>query len=285
MKKYLKLMRVHHYVKNLLVFAALAFSGQFFSVDKLIAGAIGFAAFCAASSAIYIINDIKDREKDRCHPTKRNRPVASGAVTVKNACILMAFLFVVAAVASIPIYNPVAIALLGAYIILNIAYSFGLKNLPIIDIFILVSGFVIRVLYGAIITDIAVSDWLYLTVISVSFYFALGKRRNELKRVSAGETRATLKYYSEKFLDKIMYMCLGLANAFYALWAMDKKNTMNNGRMIIWTVPLVLLISMAYSMNIEGDSDGDPVEVLLRDKKLLILCAIYIIMMGLLLYV
>lgn len=278
-------MRVHHYIKNFLVFAALAFSGQFFDTKKLINGGIGFITFCAISSVIYIINDMRDCEKDHVHPVKCNRPIAAGQVSLRQACVLIAVFLGVAICTTCFIYNLMSLVLLAVYIILNVAYSFGLKDVPIIDIFILVSGFLIRVLYGALITEITVSDWLYLTVISISFYFALGKRRNELKRISHGETRAVLRFYSEQFLDKVMYMCLGLANVFYALWAMDKADTMNNGRLIIWTVPLTLLISMAYSMNVEGDSDGDPVEVLLHDKLLIVLCLIYFIILGVLLYI
>jgi hypothetical protein len=117
--------------------------------------------------------------------------------------------------------------------------------------------------------SIEVSGWLYLTVISVSFYFSLGKRRNELVRQGDGQTRQVLKYYTKAFLDKNMYMFLGLANVFYALWAMENEN-----KSVIWTVPLVLLICMRYSLDIEGDSDGDPVEVLVHDKVLIALCLV-----------
>lgn len=143
----------------------------------------------------------------------------------------------------------------------------------------------IRILYGAFVTEITISNWLYLTVIALSFYFALGKRRNELKHISAGETRQVLKAYPINFLDKNMGMCLTLANVFYALWSMDEKTkSFYNNDYLIFTVPIVLLITMKYSLDIEGESDGDPVEVLLHDKVLLALCVLYLAVMFMILY-
>ncbi len=278
-------MRVHHYIKNFLVFAALICSGQLFQFDKLISGLAGFLAFCMVSSVVYIINDIRDKDKDRKHPTKCKRPIAAGTVSVKGACILSAVLLAIAIVCNCITFHIVSTSLLALYLVLNLAYSFGLKNIPIVDITILVSGFLIRILYGAVITQITISNWLYLTVIAISFYFALGKRRNELKHISSGETRQVLKAYPVSFLDKSMSMCLTLANTFYALWSMDEKTIATyNSNYLIFTVPIVLLITMKYSMAVEGESDGDPVEVLLHDKILLTLCVLYVAVMFMILY-
>lgn len=285
MKHYIILMRVHHYIKNFLVFAALICSGQLFQFDKLISGLTGFLAFCMVSSVVYIINDIRDKDKDRKHPTKCKRPIAAGTVSVKGACILAAVLLAIAIVCNCVTFHIVSTSLLALYLVLNLAYSFGLKNIPIVDITILVSGFLIRILYGAVITQITISNWLYLTVIAISFYFALGKRRNELKHISSGETRQVLKAYPVSFLDKSMSMCLTLANTFYALWSMDEKTiAFYDNNYLVFTVPIVLLITMKYSMAVEGESDGDPVEVLLHDKILLTLCVVYVSVMFMILY-
>lgn len=284
MKPYLKLMRPHHYIKNFLVFAALACSGQFFQHAKLTAGILGFVAFCLVSSIVYIINDIRDVEKDRLHPTKCKRPIAAGTVSVRNAWILAALLAIIAGICNLLVFRAASTALLLLYLVLNLAYSFGLKNVPLVDVTILVSGFLIRVLYGAVITDIVISNWLYLTVISLAFYFSLGKRRNELKQLGSGETRKVLKYYPVNFLDKGMSMCLTLAIVFYALWSMDANTVASYGPNLVFTVPVVMLIVLKYSMNIEGDSDGDPVEVLVHDKILLALVAIYLLAMLAILY-
>lgn len=285
MKHYLKLMRMHHYIKNGLVFAALACSGNLFVWDKLSDGIFGFAAFCMISSVVYIINDIRDAEKDRKHPTKCKRPIAAGNISVKNAWVIATVLFAAAVVYNALTFNILATALLALYLILNLAYSFGLKNIIIVDVTILVAGFLIRILYGALVTKITISNWLYLTVIAVAFYFALGKRRNELKHLGDGETRQVLKFYPINFLDKNMGMCLTLANVFYALWSMDEKTmSLYNNDYLIFTVPIVLLITMKYSLDIESESDGDPVEVLLHDKVLLVLCVIYLATMFMILY-
>lgn len=284
-KQYLKLMRPKHYIKNCLVFAALACSGHLFEKDRFLAGVVGFAAFSFVSSVVYIVNDIQDREKDACHPTKRNRPIAAGTVSVPAAWI-MAFLLLVAALGcNAAVFHVSSTLLLLLYLGLNLGYSFGLKNVPLVDVTILTAGFLIRVLYGAVATGIVISDWLWLTVIAISFYFSLGKRRNELQKISGGETRAVLAFYTPRFLDKAMYMCLGLANTFYALWCMDAGTTkMYGGVSLILTVPIVLLITLRYSMDVEGDSDGDPVEVLLHDKVLILLCGVYLGTMFVILY-
>lgn len=279
-------MRVHHYIKNLLIFAPLACSGQLFRMEKLLPGVAGFWAFCLISSAVYILNDLKDVEKDRKHPTKCKRPIASGAVSKHSAAVLAVICILCGGglcAASGKSYG--ALIWLAVYLGMNVAYSLGLKNVPLVDIAILAAGFLIRILYGACLTQIVISNWLYLTVMAMALYFALGKRRNELKQLG-GETRAVLKAYPVSFLDKNMSMCLTLANVFYALWSMD-ANTQQayHSDFVIFTVPIVLLITLRYSMNVEGDSDGDPVEVLLHDKTLLLLCLVYAAAMFIILYV
>lgn len=276
----IKLMRVKHYIKNGLVFAALACSGRLFEKEKLFAGLMGFAAFCLVSSVVYIVNDIRDREKDACHPTKKERPIASGDVSVREAGVLAAALLAGAFVCNGAVFHVWSSLLLVLYLLLNLAYSLGLKNVPLVDVTILTAGFLIRMIYGAVVTEIAISDWLWLTVTTISFYFSLGKRRNELRQFGGGQTREVLRHYTSAFLDKAMYMCLGLANAFYALWCVDMRKTqMYGGVNMTPTALIVLLITLRYSMDVEGNSDGDPVEVLLRDKILLVLTGAYLLVM------
>lgn len=278
MKDYIKLIRMKHYVKNLLIFIPLFFGREIMKSEKLIQAFGGFICFCLISSAVYIFNDWRDREKDRNHPTKKNRPIASGRVKPRNAIILMLIFIVVAAIISIKIGNVESMLLLFLYLGLNIAYSMGLKNWPIIDIVILASGFVMRVVYGGLITDISISKWLYLVITTGSLYMGLGKRRNELKRQK--NTREVLKYYNEAFLDKNMYVCVALTDVFYALWTLEMANTL-----ISWTVPIFIVILMCYSLDIEGNSDGDPVEVILKDKILLGLVLVYGILIFGLIYI
>lgn len=285
MRKYIKLLRMHHYMKNALVIAALACSGQIFDPAKLYSCLIGFAAFCTLSSAVYIFNDIRDLDKDRLHETKKDRPLASGDVSLRSAKIIGLVLVCASFVLNALVFRITSTVWLAVYLVLNILYSLGLKNVPLVDISILVAGFVIRVLYGASIAEVSVSNWLYLTVVAFSFMLAFGKRRNEIINGGGAETRSVLKHYSEGFLDKSMYMCLGLTNTFYALWTMD-SSTISHYRSdyLIFTVPIVLIITLKYMMDIESDSDGDPVEVLLHDKILLGLCTAYLLVMFGILY-
>lgn len=279
-RNYLKLMRVKHYIKNLLIFAPLIFSGDFFNGDNIFVVFGGSIAFSLLSSVVYIINDLHDVEKDRKHPSKCKRPLASGSVSRKQAYILAICLYIMSLLchfllnASWPYYGYLMI-----YLIINFAYSFGLKDHPVIDIAILSAGFLLRVLYGGAIVHIAVSNWLLLTVISLSFYLSLGKRRNELARQNGTDTRKVLAFYNNAFLDKNMYMFLSLANAFYALWSAGNQNSL-----LIWTVPIVMLICLRYSLDIEGDSEADPVEVLLGDRTLISFCLLYGIVIMCILY-
>ena len=286
MKYYLQEMRVHHYIKNLLVFAPLVCSGQFLDPDKLLPSVYAFLSFCFISSAVYFINDIRDIEKDRNHPTKRNRPIAAGRISVRSAWVFTAVLIALAFLFNCLCFRPVASVLLVLYFLLNLGYSFGLKNVPLLDITILAAGFLIRAMYGTVVTGIEMSDWLYLVILSAAFYLGLGKRRNELKKQGNEDTREVIRKYPISFLGSNMYICMGLTFVFYALWTMDEQTIeAYHGNRLIWTVPLVMLIFMKYSMTVEGNSDGDPVEVLLHDKVLLGLCALYLLLMVALLYI
>lgn len=272
-------MRIHHYLKNGLIFSPLLFSGLLFNVSLIKTTILGFIAFSLIASVVYIINDINDVELDKLHPTKSKRPLASGEISINSARFVAISLIFIAFIINTFISgnSPMSWVILILYLILNVAYSKGLKNYPIVDVAILVSGFVLRVIYGSAITNIEISSWLYLTVISMSFYLGLGKRRNELLK-QKDLSRKVLKYYNHNFLDKNMYMCLALTIVFYALWTVDPiTNQKINNNLLTWTVPIVILICMKYSLNIEKDSDGDPVEVVIKDKLLLLFVVLFIL--------
>ena len=283
MKKYLKLIRVKHWIKNFLIFLPLIFSRNI-NATNILLSILGFISFSFASSIIYIVNDIRDKEKDKNHPTKKNRPIAAGTISITNALIVATLLLIItiAILIYLSTFNKFISIYIITYILINIMYSFGLKNIPLLDVFILALGFLIRVLYGGALINVEVSNWLFLTVLSISFYLGLGKRRNELiaQEKTGNTTRSVLKYYNKEFLDKNMYMCLSMTIIFYSLWCQDL-----NSDYIMWTIPIVLLICMKYSLNIESNSSGDPVEVLLKDKILMLLVGIYAIAILLTLYV
>lgn len=285
-KNYLKLMRIQHYIKNFLIFLPLIFSLNFYDLTMDLKVILGFVVFSLTCSIVYIINDIHDMDKDKMHPKKCKRPIAAGTVSKKEAYVLAVVLLIIIIIINILAnLNFFSMGILLLYLVLNILYTLKLKKVPLIDVIILVLCYVIRVVYGAVLINVFVSYWLYLTIISFAFYLSLGKRRNELDiKDMSGEnenTREVLKYYTKGFLDKNMYMCLALTIVFYSLWCVDTSTIEKfNVNYLMCTIPLLIIICMKYSLNIEGDSYGDPVEVLLSDRILMILVILYVISMG-----
>lgn len=279
--KYLKLMRIKHYIKNFLVFAPLFFSMHFTDLDSVTQVLFGFISFSLISSVVYILNDINDIEKDRAHPIKKNRPLANGQISTKAASYLAIGLFSVSVLIEYLFHHTwVSISLMLGYLIINIAYSKGLKKIPIIDVSIIVSGFLLRVFYGGAILDIRISNWLVLTILAISYYLAFGKRRNELKK-NGDVSRDVLKHYNAEFLDKMMYVMLGLFIVFYSMWSVSSQEM---SEILIWSVPIVILIVLKYSLIIENDSFGDPADVVFSDKTLIGLILLYGIFMIITLY-
>lgn len=275
-------MRPFHWVKNLLIFVPLFFNGRILSISKVWLLIVAFLAFSFIASSVYILNDVKDADKDRLHPKKRFRPIASGKVSKKQAVIFWIFLFTISILLMGLIGNIVGSYLVSfilplIYLLMNLLYSNGLKNIPLVDVSIIAAGFVIRLYYGALVCGVTVSDVLLLTVISASFFLGFGKRRNELKKGTS--TRKVLQAYNIYFLDKIMYVFISLTLVFYSFWTILK------GRNLVYTVPLAMLIVADYCLIIESDSsDGDPAEVLKNSKSLMCLLGVFILSMFVGLY-
>lgn len=290
-------LRVKHWVKNALVFFPLVFAGRALNPQSLFEGCLAFIAFCFVSSFVYILNDVKDIESDRMHPTKRNRSIASGRVKVPVAMALAIALAIIAIAITSLFAQKVwqSIILIALYGLLNIAYSFGAKNIPVVDIGILAAGFLLRVLYGGTFCGIPISSWLFLTVLSLAFYFALGKRRGELKRYGAAARKSLQKNggghgYTADFLDKNMYVFLACGFVFYSLWTFERIGSFSasfnfSTLLFVLGIPMAMLICMRYSMDVESDDcDGDPVNTVLADKPLLLMIALWVLIMLLSVY-
>lgn len=288
MFNYLKLLRVKHYLKNILLFMPAFFGMQIGKADIILKLGLSFIAFSLTTSFVYIINDIKDAPRDRLHELKKTRPIAAGIISGRQAGSIAAvcltgsliFHFMAVGFGGNGIWSTGYLIL---YLALNILYSMGLKNKAIIDIFILASGFVIRLLYGAAVSGIVSSNWLILTVIMIALYMALGKRRNELLKVENGETRAVLKAYSREYLDAWLHICEAIGLVFYSLWSTEGTVAGINNYMI-WTVPVVLAIVMRYDLCLTKKTYGDPIELLYNDKYLLIMAVIYVAMLYVIRY-
>jgi 4-hydroxybenzoate polyprenyltransferase len=270
--------RVKHYIKNTLVFLPLVFSLNLKDISQVLISALVFIAFCALSSGIYVINDIADAPKDRLHPDKKHRPIASGALSVKAGKALAAACFAVFAAFAFLLTlktGPVSAVLLLSYAAVNICYSFFLKRYAIIDVFCVMAGFLLRIEAGAAAIGVPVSSWLLLTIMSLSLYLGFGKRRGELGVKSGG--RDVLAKYGQAFLDQALSSMMTLSIAFYALWAIDAQTVSRLGTdKIIWTVPLVSAGLLRYAMR-TGENAGDPMSVILSDRPTRIIMVIYVL--------
>lgn len=278
MKNILKLIRVKHWVKNFLIFIPLITS-KLVSYENVWKTTWGFIAFSLLASVVYIFNDLKDIELDKLHPQKKNRPLASGAIS-KNIAIYIAILMLIGGISINILINKniknFSNYFLGVYFFINLIYSWGMKNFAIIDIILLATGFVLRVYYGASLIDVLVSDWLFLTILSASLFLGLGKRKKELK--NSKKSRKVLEEYNEEFLNNFQYLFLGLTLVFYSLWTINQNITY-----LYLTIPLVIIIFMRYCLIIEKSNEGDPTTIFYKDKFLIILCIFYGISMVLLL--
>lgn len=289
MKEFLKLIRIKHWLKNILVFLPIFFSINILDPKYIKLSILAFIVFCLSSSIVYIINDLKDLEKDKNHPIKKERPLASGVISKNQAILTIIILSIILVITTVFLYtivNSILVFIIPViYIVMNILYSYILKDIPIIDVGIIVLGFVLRVMYGGIVTDIEVSKYLYLMIIFGAFFLGFGKRRNEIIK-NGSKSRKSLDLYNKDFLDKNMYVMLGLAVVSYTLWCVDKSTITRVGNdYLFWTIPIVIIILQLYSLNIEGNSYGDPIEVILSDKKLIIMSIIYSIIMTIILYI
>lgn len=271
LKLMMKLIRVKHWVKNLLIFIPIIFNGDLLNIRKLKQVVWGWMIFCLISSVVYIINDLNDYIDDQNNEIKKCRPIASGEISAKTAYFIAILFIALACIICFQKKNFVLLILPLFYLVLNILYTYKLKAIPIIDVFSIALGFCIRVYYGSMVIDISLSKWVYLAVLSGSIYLALGKRRNELMNYSING-RYVLSYYTAAYLEKNMYLCLTLCLVFYSLSCIAADTKIAQlGKDLTWTIPPVLLLSLKYNLTLENAADGDPTEIIFSDKILLLL--------------
>lgn len=287
----IKLGRPIHWVKNLGIFAAVVFSGDLFNFNKLILVFWAFWAFNFAASAIYIFNDIMDVERDRLHPIKKKRPVASGKVPVPVAFLASFMSLGIALVWAEAISHPFFVLLL-VYVILQASYSIFLKHIHIIDILIIASGFILRVYSGAFIVDAHLSVWFLLCVVSAALFLASGKRRAEYgAQRGEGATRKSLSDYSKELLNSYVTM---FGNAAWMSWALftfyesprvvtplwiflaEFSNTTSINKLLMITIPVTIFGIMRYQSLIFKERSEAPEKLLLTDKPLVASIAIWV---------
>lgn len=271
MLSFFSLIRIHHWLKNLLVLFPAFFSGKFFCPQELFLSFRAFFSFSLLASAVYIFNDLYDMKKDQRHPVKCHRPLASGKVSKLSAILMFLFLIVLSVVLDLA-YSSTrsSLVILLIYLILNLGYSISWKNIPLVDIVILASGFVLRLFYGGEFMQIPISHWLFLCIMTSAMFLGIGKRRNELRQFGEKrKTRLVLHFYKETFLDQHLHNFGVLALVFYSLWTLTISTT---GIALVWSVPFCILLFFRYTYIIESSqSSGDPVNVIIKDWPLLTL--------------
>lgn len=230
--------------------------------------AAAFGIFCLASSSIYILNDLCDIEHDKINPAKKNRPIASGKIKKVHAIILMLVLLPVAILFAY-FLNTRFFIIIDIYLILNIAYSFGLKNVVILDAMIVAVGFLLRAFAGCVVIHVKVTPWLFICTLSLALTLSFGKRRNELNvlKTRAKDFRGTLEFYNTQFLDIILTICSTTAVVTYALYTMANDTVLRFGsQRLILTMPFVLYGVFRYLYLIyTKNKGGDPTRLLLKD--------------------
>lgn len=266
----LKTMRLRQWTKNGFVFFALVFDKQLFSIDPFLRTLEGFFLFCLISSAVYLFNDIFDIEADRQHPEKKNRPLASGILPVGMAWGAAILLTAVA----IPVgylISPAFAGIIALYLIVNLLYSRWLKHVPILDVFIVSSGFVLRVAAGVVLITVErFSPWLYVITTLFSLYLGFGKRRAEMSLLEqgAGSHRKVLDGYTIPLLDQLITIVSGTTIVTYSLYTFTAPNLPENHSMML-TIPFVMYGIFRYLQLIQtGHAAGAPEEVALKDRPL-----------------
>nr|WP_321454642.1 decaprenyl-phosphate phosphoribosyltransferase [uncultured Cohaesibacter sp.] len=265
----IKLLRPKQWIKNSFVLAPLAFSGLFLDGAAIKAALIAMLYFCAASSATYILNDYQDIERDRQHPKKsKSRPLASGEVSTSQAAVLLLMLY--GFICTSYFFSPSVTWILLIYMLQNIAYTYILKHQPVIDIFLIAIGFVLRVYAGAFVLDVPVSSWMFSTTLCLALYLASIKRLQELQQ-SGQDGRSVLKYYTPKLVERYAEMSATGALLFYSLFVIT-----NQPQMAI-TIPIVLFGLFRYWFIVDTQDGGEsPTDALLSDWQILLTILVWI---------
>ncbi|HEV2636818.1 MAG TPA: decaprenyl-phosphate phosphoribosyltransferase [Actinocrinis sp.] len=269
--------RPKQWVKNVLVFTAPLAAGKIGHADTLGYGAIAFAAFCLAASAVYYANDALDVESDRRHPKKRFRPIAAGLVPIRLAWVVVVLLSA-AAIAVALTANPATAVVIAIYLAMHLAYSAWFKHVLVLDLVMVAAGFLLRSMIGGIAAGIPLSQWFLLTTGFGSLFMVAGKRYSELKLMGddAGLTRKSLADYSASYLQFVWQMAAGLTILTYSLWAFQMSQgaagvPWHEISIVPWT-----FVFLRYAMFVDQGKAGEPEDVVLGDRMIMVLGAVWL---------
>lgn len=287
----IKLLRPTQWVKNAFIFIPLFFSGNIFNFDLLLECLISFISFSFAASSIYCLNDLKDVEVDRIHPEKRLRPIASGKVSKKEAIsvfIILTILWILIPILLLSINPPGVTALIAAYVVLNILYCYALKQYPIIDVFIISAGFVIRLVVGGFCTDLWLSPWIVCLTFLLALFLAFAKRRDDviISRDSGIEVRKSSRNYNTAFLNSTLGIIASVTLVCYLLFCMspDVINRFHTEFLYITALFVLAGLLRYLQVAIVDLKSGSPTKVLMKDRFIQICILCWIISFVIIIY-
>lgn len=279
-----KAARPRQWVKNVLVLAAPALGGQIGDTDVLFAAAIAFVAFCCAASGIYFINDVRDIEEDRAHPTKRFRPIPAGEVPIRLAVVVGIGLLLAGLAVSLAA-NWELFAVIATYEVVSLTYCLALKDEPVIDIAIIASGFLLRAVAGGAAAEIALSQWFLLAASFGSLFMAAGKRYAEAMMVEPGDasTRRSLSEYSASYLRFVWSVAAAILIMTYGLWAFEIKQLNGTPWAAISIAPFVLAV-LRYAVDVDAGRAAAPEDIALSDRVLQGLAVVWLTLVAIAVY-
>ncbi|HOD95821.1 MAG TPA: decaprenyl-phosphate phosphoribosyltransferase [Candidatus Hydrogenedentes bacterium] len=283
---WIRLLRVYQWTKNALVLMPLVFAQQLLNPEAAVRSLLATVAFCLASSATYIVNDLRDRESDRNHPTKRMRPLASDAVAPVPASLFSAALLVLSLALAFHLNWAFLLSLL-TYLALTASYSFFLKDLFIVDVIAVALGFVVRAIAGAVVIDVVFSNWLIVCTLFLALFLGLGKRRGEIALLEedAADHREVLHHYSIDFIDKMLIVVAGGAMITFTIYTCSPEVVSRIGTdKLYMTLPFVIYGLARYLWLVEQNETGDPSQVLLKDLPTCVAVLLWAITCALIIY-
>jgi 4-hydroxybenzoate polyprenyltransferase len=283
----IRLLRLHHWIKNLFLFTPIFFAGEFFNTEKVYNTALGFLAFGLIASSIYVLNDIRDIEEDRNHPRKSTRPIASGEVSLATGYVAT----IICLLLSLGLSYYISISFLIVVVIyftINVGYSLGLKNISILDIMILAAGFELRVIAGGVAADVPTTQWLMVMIFLLALFLAITKRREDVRLLDSGSglTRKSVSGYNIEFLNASLISTSSVIVVSYIMYCFSSNIAMgSNGEYLVGTTIFVIAGLMRYmQIALVENNAGSPIKIIYTDRFIIITILAWMIVYFLILY-
>lgn len=287
LNSFVALVRPHQYIKNLFIFMPMFFVGQIADTELLFKAMLAFVAFCLSASAVYILNDYQDIDADREHPRKQNRPLASGAVSQKAGLMLMSLL-AVCGLGLMSLVSIDALGILGLYMVLNLAYSFKLKHIAILDVIIIATGFVLRLFVGSVATSISLSMWIVIMTFLLALFMALAKRRDDvLIYINTGKKmRQVVDGYNLQLIDSAMTIMAAVVIVSYILYttSVDTVQRLGSDHLYVTALFVILGIMRYLQIALVEENSGSPTRIALVDRFIQVTIVAWLASFGWIIY-